>query len=72
MTDQVPIPLIDRLATALESARDSIVDMSRTTSFNEYGAVGEALCIDKLLDEYREWRKTNSTQVNENITRDKK
>jgi hypothetical protein len=55
-------PLIDRLANELESARDTMVDFARGTS-NEYGSVGAALHIDKLLDEYREWRKSNPSKT---------
>ena len=63
MTEHIPVPkpLIDRLAAALQRSRDSIIEYAQGTP-QEYGSVGEALSLDKILDEYREWRKNNPTK----------
>jgi hypothetical protein len=69
MNDRVPLvvsgdpditikPLIERMADALEDAKDTIVDLSRATD-NEYGAVGFGVRINKLLDEYQASRRAN-------------
>lgn len=54
-------PLIERMADALEDAKDTIVELSRAAD-NEYAAVGFGVRINKLLDEYQAWRRANSNQ----------